>query len=231
MTRLNGPSADRAWAALFAADAELATLRVLQQAEAALSAADVKRALAAGGVATAEIERAWSKVQRKLRAHESVVVEPGFRYRWTGSAPATSPAAALDCLAQGGIPAQRSASLVALVRAALPGSPADRPVSAEPAASSLIRALAELAIEVEELTVNEASARAMIHRVRAQVKRVGLQPIERAGEQSTMDRYRHEPIGSSIEDGTPVVVRRPGYVWKAPTGDVLLVRAVVQERT
>ncbi len=94
----------------------------------------------------------------------------------------------------------------------------------------LLRALAELAIEVEELATNRASARAIIHRVRARVKLVGLEPIDRAGERSTLDRTRHASIGPPILDGTPVLVLRPGYLWKADVGDVLLERAVVQER-
>ena len=117
-------------------------------------------------------------------------------------------AAALDRLAGSGLPAKTRAALVAQVRAALTGAAAETEIP-------LVRALAELAIEVEELTVNEASARAMIHRVRARVKRVGLEPIDHAGEQSTLDRTRHEPIGRPIGDGTPVVVVRPGYVWRA----------------
>ena len=79
-----------------------------------------------------------------------------------------------------------------------------------------IRALAELAIEVEELVFNEASARAVVNRVRARTKLAQLEPIERAGAQTTFNRARHTPIGRDIADGTLVVVVRPGYVWKAP---------------
>ena len=71
----------------------------------------------------------------------------------------------------------------------------------------------------------------MIHRVRTRVKGLGLEPINEPGERTTLDRSRHEPIGRPIDDGTTVVVVRPGYVWKAPTGDVLIVRAVVQDRS
>jgi hypothetical protein len=92
-----------------------------------------------------------------------------------------------------------------------------------------VRALAELAIEVEELIVNEASAAALIHRIRGRVKRAGLEPIERAGEETSFARARHKPIGRPIADGTPVIVVRPGYVWKGPDGDVLIAKAVVQE--
>jgi hypothetical protein len=69
----------------------------------------------------------------------------------------------------------------------------------------------------------------MIHRVRARVKRSDLEPIDRAGDETTFDRKRHKPISGSIPDGAPVVVVRPGYVWKAPTEDVLVAKAIVEE--
>jgi molecular chaperone GrpE (heat shock protein) len=91
-----------------------------------------------------------------------------------------------------------------------------------------VRALAELAMEVEELATNEASAKAIIHRVRARTKLAALEPIGGAGEATTFDRRRHESVGRSVTDGSAVVVVRPGYIWK---GEVLLARAVVQDRT
>jgi hypothetical protein len=95
----------------------------------------------------------------------------------------------------------------------------------------LMRAFAQLAIEVEELTANGASAGAIVHRVRAQAKLIGLEPIDGVGERPTIDRERHEPIGRPIADGTTVVVVRPGYVWKSPDGEVVIARAVVQDWT
>jgi hypothetical protein len=187
------PQSDQALDELFATDAELAVLSLLQQAHASLSAVDLKQTLRAGGVAKVDVERAWPSVQRKIRHHANVVVEGGYRYRWVdGPSPAT---------------VERDAVM------------------------PIIRALAELAIEVEELAVNQASAQAITHRVRARARLLGLKAIERAGSKSTLDRARHEPVGQPIEDGSPVVVMRPGYVWSTPTGDVLIARAVVQNRS
>jgi hypothetical protein len=92
-----------------------------------------------------------------------------------------------------------------------------------------LRALAELAMEVEELVANEASPRTLVQRVRGRVKRSALEPIGRAGEETTFDRKQHKPIGGSIADGAPVIVVRPGYVWKSDDGDVLISRPVVEE--
>jgi hypothetical protein len=91
------------------------------------------------------------------------------------------------------------------------------------------RALAEMAIEIEELVGKQASAKAITHRVRARMKRMRLEPIDQAGDDVAFDRQRHQPIGSDIRDGTSVRVVRPGYVWKTPEKDVLIERAVVQE--
>jgi hypothetical protein len=89
--------------------------------------------------------------------------------------------------------------------------------------------LAELAIEVEELTANDASSRAMIHRIRARMRRTGLEPIEQVGDATRFDRERHKPIGKAIDDGAKVVVVRPGYVWKGSAEELVISKAVVQE--
>lgn len=95
----------------------------------------------------------------------------------------------------------------------------------------LVRALAEMAIEVEELAVNEASTRALVHTVRALAKVAALRPVERAGETARFDRARHASVGAAIADGAPVLVLRPGYVWHSQDGDILIARAVVQDRS
>ena len=100
----------------------------------------------------------------------------------------------------------------------------------ELAAIPFVRAMAELVIDVEELAANGASSRAVIHRLRSQARRLGLDPIDYAGEPSAMDRRVHRSVGEPIGDGTPVVVVRPGYVWHSPTGEVVVAKAVVQDR-
>jgi hypothetical protein len=207
---------------VFSADPEAAVLDILRRAGDALPAPGIKQALVAGGVARAEVDRAWPRIQRRLRSHDRVAVTEDRRYVYTTAGPSAPDA--LGLLAAGGLSADRRAALAAIVRESM-SSKSDQ------AAISFVGALAELAIEVEELAVNQASAKALVHRVRACARRHGLEPIEQAGEQSTLDRTRHEPVGRAIDDGTPVVVVRPGYVWKSSGGDVLIARAVVQDRS
>ncbi len=206
-------------------------VRVLQEANAALTAGEIKLALRAGGVAKADADAAWPRVQKKIKSHDHVIVESN-RYRWTAKGRDVSPMEALDLLVKGRPGAGRKAQLAAIVRAALASPPSpDLETAARQRQGDIdaVRTLAELAIEVEELTANEASSSAMIHRVRARVNRSGLEPIDRAGEETTFDRKRHKPIGRPIRDGAPVVVVRPGYVWKSSTEEVLIARPVVEE--
>jgi hypothetical protein len=53
--------------------------------------------------------------------------------------------------------------------------------------------------------------------------------VSRAGEDQVFDRARHRPIGGGIRDGEPVVVVRPGYVWRSAAGDVLVAEVLVEE--
>jgi hypothetical protein len=71
----------------------------------------------------------------------------------------------------------------------------------------------------------------MVHTVRALAKVAELRPIERAGETARFDRGRHTSVGGPIEDGAPVLVLRPGYSWHRETGEILIARAVVQDRS
>jgi hypothetical protein len=89
--------------------------------------------------------------------------------------------------------------------------------------------LAGMAIDVEEQFAKGASAKAIIHRVRARMKRLRLEPIEKAGDAVPFDRARHQPIRPGIVDGATVLVIRPGYVWRTPGNDLLIERPVVQD--
>jgi hypothetical protein len=213
--------------ALFDSDRYAAVVRIVQQADAAVSATDILRALRAAGVTIDA--RIWDPLQRRLRADEHIAVEPGFRYRWVARPQLTAPDAFERIVRVAG--RRTSPALVDSVRRALDTAVDPRETAAQQRQSLLdgVRALAELASEVEELACNDASARAIVHRVRSRVRLSGLEPIERAGDQVAFDRRRHEPIGAPIAAGAPVTVVRPGYTWKSPDEEVLVAKAVVQE--
>jgi hypothetical protein len=216
----------RGLAAQYRADPSAAVLRVLRDAGSAVTAAEIKQALQTSG--TPEIDRrTWDRLQKRLRADDHVAVEPGYRYRWVATPVTPEAEDAFDQIARAAGGRVRR-SYVEAVRKALVGGPTVGGTTRQ-AEFDGIRALAELASEVEELTANEASARAMVHRVRSRVRLSGLEPIEQAGQRVAFDRRRHEPIGPPIEDGASVLVIRPGYTWKTPDEDVLVARAAVQE--
>ena len=88
--------------------------------------------------------------------------------------------------------------------------------------------VAELAAEVEELTATRASAEVRLEHTRALTGDRGLEAIGRAGELSPYDETRHDPVGDVPNEGEPVIVIRPGYLWHAPGEAVLISRAVVK---
>jgi hypothetical protein len=231
VTRPGRGSRAKALADQYAQDPVGVVVQILRRAAAPMTAAAIKKELAAGGVARADLaEPGWRPVREGLGQHPNVNVD-SLRYSWRERPRTPSPVEALDLLAQGRAKGARKAELLAIVRGALGGPPVDPVVAARQRQAEIdaARALAELASEVEELVVNEVSAATMIHRVRSRVRRSDLEPVDRAGEETTFDRKRHKPISGSIRDGAPVVVVRPGYVWKAATEDLLVVRPVVEE--
>lgn len=210
------------------------------EASVGLTAAQLKARLRAGGVAEERL-RSWPRLRTQLAGDPRLRVagDPNRRTYRRADAPPLTAAQALALLAAGPSSAASRAHLAAIVAAALSGSASAEPGELDPAAvarfeqreKDAVRALAELAIEVEELAVNGASARALVHNVRIRAGQANLTPIERAGEFASFDRERHQPIGAPIADGARVVVVRPGYVWKQADSEILVARAVVQERS
>jgi hypothetical protein len=215
-------------AALFEADKYAAVVRVVRDAATAMNAVEIKGTLRAAGVSVDT--NVWTGLQRQLRTDEHIVVEPHHRYRWVANPPDLSPVEAFE-LIERTLGARGRKAHVEAVWQALVDVPDPREIAARQRQAVLdgIRALAELASEVEELAVNEASVRAMVHRVRSRVLLSGLEPIERAGERVAFDRASHQSIGPPIADGAAVVVIKPGYRWKSGDEDVLVARASVQE--
>ena len=219
-------------AAVFAADPVAGVLRVLAEADAALTAVEVKKALQEGGVSKSAADEAWPAVQKRIKTHDDVVVE-GNRYRCASPAPAISALEALELLAtEEELNAKRKAQLAETIRAALTTTPEpdlETEARQRQAQIDAVKLLAELASEVEELLANETEPTVMIRQIRAWVKRSGLDPVGRAGEETKFDRKTHRPVDGQIRDGATVVVVRPGYIWKAPEKDLLLGKAVVEE--
>jgi hypothetical protein len=229
-------------AALFATQADSAVIQVLRESATALTKAEIIEALETAGVEREAAQDAWSRIQRRISRHDEVVVEKqgrDYSYRWdahTASAP--DPADAFERIVSGELGPFDRQELVEVIRRALAAPSAGGAETADladPDAPSrqlemdAARALAEMAMEIEELATKQASSRAMIHRVRARMKRMRLEPIDRAGDEVPFDRQRHQPIGPDIRDGAPVVVVRPGYVWRTPEKDLLIERPVVQD--
>jgi hypothetical protein len=92
-----------------------------------------------------------------------------------------------------------------------------------------IRALAELAAQVEELASIGTDSDIMIQYARSLVDSHGLEPIERAGGQASYDPSQHSPNGPAPKVGAAVLVIRPGYTWNAPGEAVLISKALVAQ--
>jgi hypothetical protein len=212
-------------------DSLAVVLKALQHAGTPLKAAALKAALAQGGLAKADVDKAWRSVQPRLKEHANVVVD-GLAYRWTDEARQLSAIDALELILKGGrTTAARKAELGGVVRAALAvdGGSDDAVMRVRQAQVDGLRQFADLAGEVEELIANETAPAETVERVRAWGQRIGLDPIGRAGEETRFDRKLHKPIGAGIRDGATVFVVRPGYIWRSADRDVLLAKAVVEE--
>lgn len=89
-----------------------------------------------------------------------------------------------------------------------------------------IRALADLAADVEELAVSGATPEVLVERVRALVSDQDLEGIGQAGTELAFDPELHEPLVGAPQVGDAVTVLRPGYRWRSQE-EALLARALV----
>ncbi|GIH09170.1 hypothetical protein Rhe02_72370 [Rhizocola hellebori] len=92
------------------------------------------------------------------------------------------------------------------------------------------RAYAKVAMELEELIASGASARVLLQRIHAAAQAHGLKPIESAGATIKFDRLRHESVVATTQEGTEVLVIRPGYFWQIGSEEILVAKAVVIEQ-
>lgn len=92
----------------------------------------------------------------------------------------------------------------------------------------VVRALAGLAAEIEEMVTGRATPEIIVERVRSLVAGQALHPIGTVGEEFGFDPALHEPLVGAPEPGTPVSVIRPGYLWTTPE-EILLHKALVEQ--
>ena len=198
--------------------------------------AEILDVLATAGVPRNVADAEWAPVQKRLRQDKRVITARDgqlVRYRWNPDPPrGPSPADALAMLVEGRLTRGEREALAETVRAALAAGGG----GAEPADSKARQAeldaateLAGMASDVEEQVAKGASGKAVIHRVRARMKRLRLEPVEKAGESVAYDRTRHKAIRTGIAEGATVLVVRPGYVWRLPGEDLLIEKPVIQD--
>lgn len=78
----------------------------------------------------------------------------------------------------------------------------------------IMRAAAEVAIEVEEIARNGANGEQIVKRVRNSLAHKDLTPIGSAGEDTVFDPAVHRLEFGDPRPGTPVFILRPGYSWR-----------------
>lgn len=91
----------------------------------------------------------------------------------------------------------------------------------------VIRSLADLAAEVEELAAEQTDPEVLVERVRALAYAQALEPVGQAGQKLPFDPTAHEPIVGAPSNDDEVTVIRPGYRWRPSDEDVLIEKALV----
>lgn len=234
-----------ALAAEFRVDPAAALIGIVRDAGRAVRKKDILAMVVAAGVPEATADRAWSRLQPLIKDHPQVTVVRSRLYEWT--ADPVDPFEALVRLRRERktrTPQWLVDSLAEVVNVGLragdpsarqlpPPDPDAREIAVRAAQErqwriDVVRAVAEMAMAVEEITYKGADPDGIVERVRNQALARSLDPISAAGEQTTFDPAQHKPLADSPAAGSPVLVVRPGYRWRTDDEDLLIERAVVR---
>ncbi|MGI6877834.1 hypothetical protein [Microbacterium sp. gxy059] len=90
------------------------------------------------------------------------------------------------------------------------------------------RALARVLATLDELA-GQVSADQLVGRARQLAARSGVLPVGESGETVAFDPALHEAPGDRPDDGDPVFVGRPGYVWTQDGDTAVLVKTLVSK--
>lgn len=195
-----------------------ALIDAIREADRPLKGSEVHEAIRAAG----QPESTWKSWGSSLG--DWIVLHPRIsttgsgaakRYQWTA---AISAEAALELLTRRvKAPEWLRAAWSEVVSAALSGpstSPALRTAQERQAKMSVVHAVAELAIEVEEVAHNGADGEQIVKRVRNFAAIRHLTPIGAAGEDTRFDPAVHKLQFGNPKPGIPVFVMKPGYTWR-----------------
>lgn len=169
----------------------------------------------------------WIMLHPQIRATGSRAAK---RYEWTEPIAAQ---AALERLAQRvKAPewlreAWRDVAVAGLSAAETGVNPTLRAAQERQAKINVVRAVAELAIEVEEIAYNGADSQQIVKRVRNAAALRHLTPIGVAGEETQFDPAVHKLQFGDPKPGIPVFIMKPGYAWRNGDEEIVLEHALV----
>ncbi len=240
----------------FSRDPLAVFLHVIERAGTPLTFENIMTKLVQSGLPDYVVTSRWSRYERAIKDDPHIYFVPETRtYAWGKPPLLPDPEQAVRLLASGKAQINPDRKVLgdiiiaALRTPALPPPPPPPPptvpvvvqaderelaerqkVFEERLRGDSARAYAKVAMELEELIASGASARVLLQRIHAAAQLHGLKPIEQAGATIKFDRLRHESVVSTTEEGTDVLVIRPGYVWQVGGEEVLVAKAVVVEQ-
>jgi len=106
-------------------------------------------------------------------------------------------------------------------------SPKLRAAQERQARIGAVRAVAELAIEVEEIAHNGADGGQIVKRIRNALAHKDLIPIGAAGQDTVFDPALHRIEVGDPKKGAPVFILRPGYSWRYRNEVMIIEHALV----
>jgi hypothetical protein len=205
-------------------------LELIQQSGKPVTFDEIRALLVQNGLSDHLVTTEWIVHERMIKSDVHITYLPETRtYAWGPAMELPDAMQAVLLLASGKAqinPDRKTLGDIVLAALQAPKPPSDE----ERLKADSARAYAKVAMELEELIASGASGRALLQRIHAGAQALGLRPIETAGATIRFDRLRHDPVLSSTQDGSEVLVVRPGYMWQAGDKEVLVAKPVVIER-
>lgn len=207
-------------------------LALIHGANRPISGPEIKKLYKQAGHDPANSEH-WGSLRDKIKLHPCIRITGAgnsLRFAWTEPIP---PGEALARLTeQPNEPrflreAWRDVVAAALAEPQGDVNPTLRRAQERQAKIDVVRAVAELAIEVEEIAHNGADSQQIVKRARTAAALRNLVPIGVAGEDTRFDPAIHKLQFGDPKPGIPVFIMKPGYTWLYGDDTIVIEHALV----
>jgi hypothetical protein len=217
----------------FNAEAGLAFVQVIQDANGPIDARAIMAALRSVGAKPDTVRDKWSRAQKYINLHPNITKPTKLKYEWSmESAPSGVVLERLSSSVPKTVPSWLKDAYVNVIADSLANAETAGPNAqstwSDERELQKAQVLGRAAAEAESLVVRGGSAYDIVSWLEEEATNLKLQRTVRVGDHIPFSPEEHDAEGALPKRGETVQVLRAGYRWISGSRNDLVVRAIVQ---